>query len=615
MIFLNPLGLLALIGIPVIILIYILRNKFNEQTVASTYLWELSEKFFKRRNPLSGITGLISLILQILTVTMIALAIARPVFIIPEAAGEYCFVLDGSGSMNSVSGGETLYERAKEEIEDVIDDASGGSTFTLINLAAESSVTYERLSDKKLAKKMLDELECSDGTVEYSDALSVAQKYFDDNPSFSVYLFTDKEVKDSENIEIVNVSSQNEANYAITNVSSSFMGGELNVTANVISYTSDAEIELLLYLDGSEKTAAKQKVALKAGGSTDVSLSVAADAYSSFRVKIDGTDALAADNEYISYNHKNETSYDVLLVSETPFFMEAALDVLTDAKVDVIKPEKYTGQTGYGLYIFQSYTPDTLPDAAVWLINSSENVEDSGFGARGIVETSEPAEITVSDSTSTSARRLLEGIDGGGIYVSEYVKYSGMYTRFTTLFSCGQNPLIFAGTNGLGNREVVIGFDLHKAHFSLTTDFVPLIGNLLEYSCPDIVESAAYTCGEDAHINITSQIGNIKAVTPDGEDIYIDTSSDIASFTLDKVGTYTVEYTMAGEERVAFVYSSAPPEESNPKSELESFSLEGVREYERTDGEFDPVVIIFIILALAICADWMVYCYEKYQLR
>ena len=247
MIFLNPLGLLALIGIPVIILIYILRNKFNEQTVASTYLWELSEKFFKRRNPLSGITGLISLILQILTVTMIALAIARPVFIIPEAAGEYCFVLDGSGSMNSVSGGETLYERAKEEIEDVIDDASGGSTFTLINLAAESSVTYERLSDKKLAKKMLDELECSDGTVEYSDALSVAQKYFDDNPSFSVYLFTDKEVKYSENIEIVNVSSQNEANYAITNVSSSFMGGELNVTANVISNGKGKKIHVIKY--------------------------------------------------------------------------------------------------------------------------------------------------------------------------------------------------------------------------------------------------------------------------------------------------------------------------------------------------------------------------------
>ena len=66
--FLYPLGLLALIGVPLLIIIYILRSKYNEQTVPSTYLWTLSEKFFKRRNPFSGLTGIISLILQILMV-------------------------------------------------------------------------------------------------------------------------------------------------------------------------------------------------------------------------------------------------------------------------------------------------------------------------------------------------------------------------------------------------------------------------------------------------------------------------------------------------------------------------------------------------------------------
>ena len=72
MTFLFPLGLLGLIGVPVIVIIYVLRNKFNEQTVPSTYLWILSEKFFKRRNPLSGLTGIISLILQILTVVTVS---------------------------------------------------------------------------------------------------------------------------------------------------------------------------------------------------------------------------------------------------------------------------------------------------------------------------------------------------------------------------------------------------------------------------------------------------------------------------------------------------------------------------------------------------------------
>ena len=51
MTFLNPIGLLALIAVPLIVLIYILRNKFNEQTVPSTYLWELSENSSREEIP------------------------------------------------------------------------------------------------------------------------------------------------------------------------------------------------------------------------------------------------------------------------------------------------------------------------------------------------------------------------------------------------------------------------------------------------------------------------------------------------------------------------------------------------------------------------------------
>ena len=61
--FLYPLGLLGLIAVPILIIIYIIKNKYVEQVVSSTYLWTLSEKFLKRRNPIRMITGIISLIL------------------------------------------------------------------------------------------------------------------------------------------------------------------------------------------------------------------------------------------------------------------------------------------------------------------------------------------------------------------------------------------------------------------------------------------------------------------------------------------------------------------------------------------------------------------------
>ena len=613
--FLYPLGLIGLIGVPIIILIYILKNKYNEQTVPSTYIWTLSEKFFKRRNPLSGLTGLISLILQILAVVAISLAIARPIITIPDSAGEYCFVIDGSASMNMASNGETRHERAKDEIAKIIKDAKLGSTFTLISSTSETMVVYERISDKDVAIEMLEELNATDEGATYTDALASAQGYFDENPSFSVYLFTDKTIAAHQNVEVVNVSSEKDRNSGIFNVSSTFLGGTLTVNAEVISFGADERLDVELYVNGNQKPAKSESFDVKAGERYPISISCNVQNYDSFRIVIANEDSYAADNQYVSYNLKNETSYNVLIVSDTPFFLQAAIDVLTDAKVDTVRPKDYTGEGNYGLCIFHSFTPEVLPDSAVWLINSNTNVDDSGFGARGVVTLESPDEIVKSNSTASMVQKLLNGVSGNDIYISEYVKYSGMYTRFTTLFSYDSNPLIFAGVNALGNREVVIGFDLHKADFSLSTDFIALLGNLLEYSCPDVIERADYVCGEDVEINLTGNIKNVKAVAPNGEEIYIDCSADPAHLSLDLVGSYTVKFLSSGEERSYNIYSNAPEGESALSQSDASFSLVGERQYERSDGEYDPLIVILICLALIFTADWMVYCYEKYQLR
>ena len=120
MTFSYPIGLLGLIGIPILIIVYIIKNRYTEQTIASTYLWRLSERFLKRRNPFSKITGIISLVLQLLLVTVLSLAIAHPIFVLPGTAHEYCFILDESASMNMEHDGTTRFENAKNEIIKII---------------------------------------------------------------------------------------------------------------------------------------------------------------------------------------------------------------------------------------------------------------------------------------------------------------------------------------------------------------------------------------------------------------------------------------------------------------------------------------------------------------
>ena len=70
-----------------------------------------------------------------------------------------------------------------------------------------------------------------------------------------------------------------------------------------------------------------------------------------------------------------------------------------------------------------------------------------------------------------------------------------------------------------------------------------------------------------------------------------------------------------GNEKSYKIFSAAPLSESNPDAVGGDFSIAGEQTFEKTNGEYDPLVLLFILLAITITADWMVYCYEKYQLR
>lgn len=608
-----PLGLLALIGIPVIILIYILRNKYNEQTVTSTYIWKLSDKFLKRRNPLSGLTGLISLILQLLMVAVIAFAIARPVFVLPNAAYNYCFVLDASSSMQMDDGKQTRFETAKDEIEKVIKDSKNGSSYTLVCVADESIVEFENVTKKDVALDLLEDVQARDTASKTADVLKTAQRVFDENSSALIYLVTDKAYAEYENVEMIAIGSEQE-NYAIVDSTYSHAGGKLKASAKVISYTSKADVYVSLVVDG--KQVAQTPVSVEKGVPTPVEFTHNVTNFRSFELKIATADAYGLDNKIVTYNLESDKTYNTLIVSDTEFFLEAVIDAVLDSEITVVTPKQYENVTEqYGLYIFDSYEPAVLPDGAVWLINADSSIEDAGFGVRGKAELGTPTEIVKSQSTATDVEKLLQSVDGKGIYVRNYVKYSGMYLPFRTLFSCNSNPVIFAGLNGLGNRQVVFGFDFHETDFALSTDFVMLVRNLLEYSFPDVLDKTNYVVGDEALVNILANTEYAKAIAPSGKEIFIDTETAISTVALTEVGTYTVKMTVAGVENSYNIYVEANTEESAPIVEETQFAVTGEKGNEKIDGEFDATTLLYIVLAVLFVLDWGVYCYEKYQLR
>ena len=613
--FIYPLGLLGLIGIPILVLIYIIKSKYSEQTVASTYLWELSERFLKRKRPVSPISGIISLALQVLSVLLISLIVAHPVITVKGSANEYCFVLDASAGMQTVEGGESRFDKAKGEIERIVDSSADGSLFTLIKVGGDAAVVFERVEDKRDVKEYLDMIECSDGEFDVASAIAAAQQKFDSNRGIITYLVTDTAYTSVNNMQVLNVAT-GATNAAISSAAWDISSGKLTVRASVVSYGEAFSGTVSLYLDGASTPTAVCDVTLEDGVPFGAVLEAPTKSFNSLKLVLSGSDGLAIDNEYAVYDVKSEGTHKILLVSETPFFLETVFAATGNTKITVISPDEYSSSTkGYGLYVFDCCTPSEMPtDGAVWFIDPQGSVPDSGFSVQGDVALQRGEPIKLTTSSSTLARTLTSGVKGEGIELIEYVRCS-LYRSFTPVFTYNGNPVLFAGTNGKGHREVVFAFDIHNSNLPMLVDFVILASNLMDFSFPEVIEDTSYTVGDEATVNVIANCDSIRVDSPSGTVTYLNTDAAQSTVSLSECGSYKITVTVSRVPREYYIFAALPEEESDPMPTADAIGLVGDAVPGGFDGKFDPTFILFVALALIFIADWTVYCYEKYQLR
>ena len=636
MTFAYPLGLLGLIGIPILIIIYIIKNKYTEQTVSSTYIWTVSERFLKKKKKLPKLAGLISLILQMLAVTAISLIIAKPTFIFPNAAREYTFILDGSGSMGTaISDGKTRFDMAKDEIRTVIEKSENGGRYSLILISDSTTENvYTQIDDKEKAVEELEKLTVSRGKADTADALEDAQGFFNENNGALTYFVTDTDYDTHKNVEIINVAGSDE-NFAISSPSfTEVLENEkvkLTFAANVASYGSVRTLTVDFYINGEQTPLMTKTVSLSEKGKAEtVTFEPEIEAFSSFRMTVRETDALPSDNEVIFYNPEAENEHKALLISDTPMFLKTVIEAASSTAVTVMSKDQFTdayageqigaAPAGFDLYIFDSVTPPTLPsDGAIWFFNLQGSVEGAGFYPQGEVLLTDSVELELADGSSTLEEKLTNGLSGLGLHVFKYMKYG--FSSVTEIYSYQMLPMIFTLENVYENREVVFSFSLHDSNFPLLSDFVMLMKNLLDYSFPDVIEKTNYRSGEKLEINIPAGCTNIQIMTPSGTSPEtLLTSAAANAFVLNEPGTYTISLTTGSSNAPTVksyrVFAELDPTESGARSEGTSdFSLYGDAGEGGLDGIYDDLIIFIIALAVLFTADWVVYCYDKYQLR
>lgn len=631
--FVYPLGLLGLIGIPILIIIYIIKNKYTEQTIPSVYIWKLSERFLKRKKPISKLQGLISLILQCLTILCLSLLIAEPSIVVKGGAKDYCFILDGSGSMMSqYEDSTTRFDYAKKKIEDYIDSSSSGSAYSLIYSGSDTHIVYQDITSKDKAKSMLEDLTCSNVAQTLDKSIEEAQKLFNDNTNLKFYLFTDQNYNVNENIELINLSTTY-ANYSI--LSSEYKLTEevrnadqtiathakLSVFGNIKAYNESKTIELELLVDGVSKSV----IALNTKSNEETSYSFEVEditTFNNYEVRIKDTDSLSLDNSYVVYNTVLEHNYKALVVSNKPFYFQAILESYGKIEdITAITLEEYNNfsYTGYGLYIFDSESyPENLPtDGTIWIFNAKESIKESGFTY--LNSTNSKSGYTLEKETVYGEEKsFLEGYIDSDSYkmtVLDYNQYS-ISKNFKTLFSIDSYPAIFVGntTNASSNREIVFAFSIRESNLAMNYNALLLFNKLLDYSFPTAINTNSSVAGNEFSYNVISGTKNIKLYSPSNTSSYLDISNSTGTVILSEVGTYIFEINQDNNvsKRIS-VYNSFPQSELEVSENL-SLSIEGEQTNNYRNSYISLVYALFVIVLLLFVADWMVYCYEQHQL-
>lgn len=573
--FLNPAGLWGLLGIPILILIYIIKPKFQEKLVTSTFIWKLSQKYKKKSLPWQIANTLLFLV-QLITIAAISLILARPVIVTEDGAAEKIVILDASASMQVEGSSGTFFDKAKEQIAELADDMESYGKMTVILAGTKSSVLVERSGSEREIKELVQQAECTFGEADLAEAFLLAEEVLLENPEAQVYLFTDREYENNDSIRVVDVSEE-AWNVAVCSMEAvRAENREYQFTAEIASYGKDAKATAVLYVDdvlADAQIVLLPKDTVMTVEFTDLGLRQ----YETAKLYVEAADALPADNEFHLLDGKKQT-YEVLVVSEEATFLEAALqtfghlNVTTVASFDELdKEEEYLfdgtmvehiPSTGYDLYVYDEQMPKTLPgDGAVWMIYP-EKVPKGVTFKLGDEVTAETYMEKAPDSGTELFAALTNQVSVEEVYINEYLEISSAL-GFETLYTCNDAPVVLAG-EAENVRAVILGFDLNASNLPLRIAFPELIYNMVQYSLCPVLEETMYEVGDTIILQKTS--GAVLTTVTGSEENAVAANyvRMPAEYVAEQPGLYEVNQVMADESvRTMEYFVRLSPEESD----------------------------------------------------
>ncbi len=494
-IFLAPHLLAFLSVLPVVILLYLLKLRRTEIMIPSTMLWLKSLQDLTANAPFQRLRKNLLLFLQLLALTLMALAIARP-YMRAEGTrgGNLCVIIDRSASMQTKEDEGTRLELAKKQAIDLVERMGSGDRMMVVSFADTAVVCCELTDDRRRLRSAIEGIEAGDGTSHIRDVMMIARSLAPGDKEkeavvsdIDLILISDGRLSDlpelgalSKNVSFLRVGkSDNNVGIVRFSLRNPEPGaGERQVYVRILNESPKAlDATLTLFFDADPLAVEEVHVAEKQSSDYVFALPKITES-GMLRAELDHTDALGVDNRaWLAL--RTDAFLRVLLVGETDSltasFLRRALTLDPRVQLSAMLPKDYADTGDYDLTIFCGVLPPAGPDGAtVWPSGALFfiNAVPALLGLRADGEIANPPLLAVDPEHPLT--RFLHPGNTRVTKAQKLVLPEGARTLIST-----EGGALLADVSHDGQPVIVASFDLADSNWPLHLSFPLFIQNLI----------------------------------------------------------------------------------------------------------------------------------------
>ncbi|HYL80082.1 MAG TPA: BatA and WFA domain-containing protein, partial [Candidatus Acidoferrum sp.] len=569
MTFLNPAGLVFLLAIPVVIVFHLLKIRRQQVTVSSTVLWVDSLRDQQASAPFRRLKPNLLLLLQLLTILMLALTLARPVRTVLASGFERnVFILDVSASMQARDGQGSRFAAAQQAALAAVESLRPGQRAMVIESGQEARVLVPFTEDRRALRQAIQGLQPLDVSGRLSEAFRLAQaSLLVRGGQAAVEVFTDGafEISGLPDLGSTAVHWHRYAargrNVGITafEVRKTFFGSfDYQAFLSVANYSREpATFDLTLSLDG--RPLKTEQVSLAPDVKRSIVLPFTHDGGGILRAEINAEDDLAVDNHAVAVIPVPHPVR-VLLLSKGNAFLEKALAADPQVQVETGTAEQLGKSGGYDVAILDGVPVKTVPAGRYLFIDTLP--EGTSLKIQGRVE-----DPPIIDWDRTHP--VLRYLDLSKVIVQDAMRVRPMGSG-RALVESNLTPLVYALDEG-GLKAIFVGFDLYRTDFPLRVAFPLFVSNALRWLYPSQLEDAGLqlTTGQPLTVSLPAGSEAATVVDPAGKSHPVrgDADGRISFVETTRAGIYTVK---AGAWEQRFAVNLLDEGESNiaPRAEF-----------------------------------------------